>query len=234
MTRVAVVTGAAGAIGSATCLAFERNGWDVIAVDRAPIERVGALRLDVLDVEALTSTLGTVKRADALINNAAIQLFKPLADTTPDEWDEISAVNVRAAFVCVRALLPQLSAAGGAIVNVSSVHAHATSAGAAAYATSKGALMAFTRSAAVELAESSIRVNAVLPGAVESPALRAGLSRSPEARDTLIARTPLKRIGRPDEVAEAILFLADNDRSSFMTGQSLVVDGGALARLSTE
>jgi NAD(P)-dependent dehydrogenase (short-subunit alcohol dehydrogenase family) len=94
--------------------------------------------------------------------------------------------------------------------------------------------MAFTRSAAVELAESSIRVNAVLPGAVESPALRAGLSRSPEARDTLIARTPLKRIGRPDEVAEAILFLADNDRSSFMTGQSLVVDGGALARLSTE
>jgi NAD(P)-dependent dehydrogenase (short-subunit alcohol dehydrogenase family) len=110
----------------------------------------------------------------------------------------------------------------------------------AAYASSKGALVAFTRSAALEFASGGVRVNAVAPGAVDTPMLRQGLLRQStpenldEAMQELARRTPLRRIGSPDEIAQAILFLADNDRSSFITGQTLVIDGGALAHLSTE
>ena len=127
----------------------------------------------------------------------------------------------------------------GAVVNVASVHAFATSAGAAPYAASKGAIVALTRAAALEWAP-DVRVNAVAPGAVDTGMLRQGVQRwaPPEAVDAelerLAARIPLGRIGRPEEIAEAILFLADGRRSSFITGQVLVADGGALARLSTE
>jgi NAD(P)-dependent dehydrogenase (short-subunit alcohol dehydrogenase family) len=131
----------------------------------------------------------------------------------------------------------QLIATRGAVVNVASVHAFATSRNIAAYAASKGGLMAFTRAAALELAPHDVRVNAVLPGAVDTPALRDGLGRSgaaTAAEANLIGRTPLQRIGRPSDIAHAILFLADHQRSSFITGQGLVVDGGALTRLGTE
>jgi NAD(P)-dependent dehydrogenase (short-subunit alcohol dehydrogenase family) len=130
---------------------------------------------------------------------------------------------------------------GGAIVNVSSVHAVATSANIAAYAASKGALLALTRALAIELAPDNIRVNAVLPGAVDTPMLHAGLSRGhvagadlPALMQALSKRTVMGRIGQPTEIGQTILFLADSERSSFMTGQALVVDGGATARLSTE
>jgi NAD(P)-dependent dehydrogenase (short-subunit alcohol dehydrogenase family) len=180
-------------------------------------------------------------RIDALVNNAAMQISKPLVETTPAEWDALMAVNLRAAYLAIRHAYPLLRQAGGAIVNVSSVHAIATSANIAAYAASKGALLALTRALAIELAPDQIRVNAVLPGAVDTPMLRAGLSRGHLAADDvatqldqLAQRTVNGRIGQPAEIAEAILFLADNQRTSFMTGQALVVDGGATARLSTE
>ena len=134
--------------------------------------------------------------------------------------------------------LPLLRERRGAVVNVASVHAIATSAGLAAYAASKGAVVALTRAAALELAPEGIRVNAVLPGAIDTQMLRDGLSRGGPDIDAgmaaLAERTPLGRIGRPQDVAEAVLFLADASRSSFITGQTLVVDGGATARLSTE
>jgi glucose 1-dehydrogenase len=115
----------------------------------------------------------------------------------------------------------------------------ATSRGAAAYATSKAALVGLTRAAAIELAASRIRVNAVLPGAVDTPMLTAGFRRAdPDdetaGRSALESRTPLARVAQPGEIAQAILFLADARRSSFMTGQTMIVDGGATARLSTE
>ena len=120
---------------------------------------------------------------------------------------------------------------------LTSVHAFATSAGSGAYAASKGAVLAFTRAAAIDLAPDNIRVNAVLPGAVDTAMLSEGLNRSDDpkaARSNLEQRTIMGRVGRPEEIAQAILFLADEDRSSFITGQNLIVDGGALARLSTE
>jgi glucose 1-dehydrogenase len=125
-------------------------------------------------------------------------------------------------------------------VNVSSVHAVATSPNVTAYAASKGALLALTRAAAIEMAPFGVRVNAVLPGAVDTPMLRAGVLREDPDADVEVAlkqlaeRTPLRLVGDPSDIAEGILFLADGGRSRFVTGQVLVIDGGATACLSTE
>lgn len=234
MTPVAVVTGAARGIGSATCDVLESYGWEVVAIDREVVDRAHALQVDIGDTEAVAASLESVPRIDALVNNAAVQLYKSLVDTTIAEWDEVAAVNLRGAFACVKACLRQLVEAGGSVVNVASVHAVATSQSIAAYAATKGGLAALTRAAAIELAPLGVRVNAVLPGAVDTPALREGLSRRADAERTLVERTPLGRIGLPREIGEAIAFLIDRDRAAFITGQALAVDGGALARLSTE
>jgi NAD(P)-dependent dehydrogenase (short-subunit alcohol dehydrogenase family) len=237
MTRVAVVTGAAGGIGVATCDLLEEEGWDVVGVDRVQVDRPGALQLDLADVERLVPELEALPQVDALVNNGAMQHFRSLEETTLEEWDAVQAVNLRGSFACLKATQDRLIAAQGAVVNVASVHAVATSRSIAAYAASKGGLLAFTRAAALELAPRGVRVNAVLPGAVDTPALRDGLARTGNAREaerTLIERTPLRRIGAPTDIAHAVSFLVDRRRSAFMTGQALVVDGGALARLGTE
>jgi NAD(P)-dependent dehydrogenase (short-subunit alcohol dehydrogenase family) len=234
MTRVAVVTGAAGGIGAATCDVLREQGWRVIAVDRKPIDHPDAIQLDVSDAEEVASTFASLERVDGLVNNAAIQLKKALVDTSVEEWDDVWASNVRSAFVCLKALVPQLAAGGGSVVNVSSVHASANSSSVTAYAASKGGLVAFTRAAAIELAPTGIRVNAVLPGAVDTPMLREGFAGAKATEARILNRTPLGRLGRPSEIAEAIAFLIDGDRAAFITGQTVVADGGALAQLSTE
>lgn len=249
--RIALVTGVYGGVGRATARSFRDAGWRVVGVDRA----AGGAREEELawfvegDVseplvwEEMRARLeSTAGRLDALINNAAIQVTKPLVDTTPEEWDRVMASNVRSAYLAVRCVHPLLRLSDApAIVNVASVHALATSRNIAAYAASKGALLALTRAMAVELASDGIRVNAVLPGAVDTPMLRAGLERGdlegrgPQERlEALSARITAGRIARPEEIASVILFLADGRRSSYVTGEALVADGGALARLSSE
>ena len=179
---------------------------------------------------------------DAVVNNAAIQIAKPLLETLLEEWDTVMAYNLRSVFLGAKLAYPLLVAAGGgAIVNVSSVHAVATSVNIAAYAASKGGLLALTRAMAIEFARDNIRVNAILPGAVDTPMLRAGLNRGHVGDGTMIDRlenlarkTVNGRVGQPEEIARSIYFLADQTQSSFMTGQALIVDGGATARLSTE
>ena len=249
MKRVALITGVAGGIGEATARIFHETGWLVVGVD----QRLGAdipgvthfVKADLSqprDPElVLKEVMAQEGRLDALINNAAVQICKPVVATTLLEWDRVMAINVRSVFLLAKFFYPLLKARGAAIVNVSSVHALATSVNIAAYAASKGALAALTRAMALEFAGDDIRVNAVLPGAVDTPMLRAGLNRASSPSfdekqhlDHLAARHPLGRVGRPEDIARAILFLADNDQSSFMTGQTLVVDGGATARLSTE
>ncbi len=178
----------------------------------------------------------------AIVNNAAVQIAKPLVETTTEEWDEVMASNLRSIFLACKLAFPLLKSSGnGAIVNVSSVHAVATSANIGAYAASKGGVMALTRAMAIEFAPQNIRVNAILPGAVDTPMLRAGLQRGHVSGGTIVDRlenlarkTVNGRVGQPEEIASAIFFLADNSQSSFMTGQALVVDGGATCRLSTE
>jgi NAD(P)-dependent dehydrogenase (short-subunit alcohol dehydrogenase family) len=175
------------------------------------------------------------------VNNAAIQISNRLVDTTVEEWDATMASNLNSVFLTARLAHPLLKSAQGAIVNVSSVHAIATSVGVAAYATSKGAVTELTREMAMEFAKDGIRVNAVLPGAVDTAMLRSGLDRGhvqggsiQEKLEHLGRKTVLGRVGQPREIAQAILFLADNEQSSYITGEVLVVDGGATARLSTE
>ena len=249
MKRVVVITGVAGGIGSATAETFAGGGWYVVGVDKRQADDLRCVRhfihADISETDAPARILTQVSerhgRLDALVNNAAIQICKPLVETTPEEWDLTMSSNVRSVFLLVRAAYALLKKSGGAIVNVGSVHAVATSAGLSAYAASKGALLALTRAMAIELGKDSIRVNAVLPGAVHTEMLRAGIERDHVQGDTgedlmrtLGARHVMGRVGRPQEIGNAVLFLADNDQSSFMTGQALIVDGGATAKLSTE
>jgi NAD(P)-dependent dehydrogenase (short-subunit alcohol dehydrogenase family) len=250
MKKVVCITGVAGGIGSATVDIFAKAGWQVVGVDIIPkpamLNGLGHyICADLSDPKGIKSIFGKISerigRLDALINNAAVQIVKSLIDTEPDEWDMLMSVNVRGAYLTIKHGFPLLSRHGGCVVNVSSVHAIATSPSMAAYATSKGALVALTRAAALELAPDNIRVNAVLPGAVDTKMLKASLSRGTlsdndtnNRRQSLGLKHALGRIGRPEEIGETILFLADNRRSSFITGQSFIIDGGATSRLSTE
>ena len=246
---VVLVTGVGGGIGSATARAFKQAGWSVAGVDRRADATSPDLDLFVTaDIAIERESRGVfdeletrLGRLDALVNNAAIQIVKRLVDTSPDEWDAVMGINLRAVYLAIRHAHPMLRARGGAVVNIGSVHSVATSAGIAAYVTSKGGLIALTRVAALELAADGIRVNAVLPGATDTSMLRGGLTRgrstdadTDESMRALERRHVLGRVGRPDEIAQAVLFLADSTRSSFIIGQALVVDGGAAARLSTE
>ncbi len=256
MTKTVLITGAAGGIGRATVNLFTEKGWRVIGADRSPLSEVeeGAafpsnglfVQADVSrpeDMEALFEKAQAFTNSlDAVVNNAALQVAKPLIQTTVEEWDAVMAANLRSVFLGVKLAYPLLKAEnGGAIVNISSVHAVQTSANIAAYAASKGGMLALTRALAIEFAADNIRVNAVLPGAVDTPMLRAGLGRGhlgqgnvQERLDNLARKTVNGRVGTPQEIAHAIYFLADNEQSSFMTGQAMIVDGGATARLSTE
>jgi glucose 1-dehydrogenase len=251
-SRTMLITGAAGGIGRATVKLFAELGWRVIGVDRnefgdsfpveglyiqADISDPGVLETIYQEVHDFTSVL------DAVVHNAAVQIAKPLVETTAEEWDLVMASNLRSVFLGAKLAYPLLkkAATGGAIVNVSSVHAVATSANISAYAASKGGILALTRAMAIEFAKDNIRTNAVLPGAVDTPMLRAGLDRGHlggasmhERLENLARKTVNGRIGQPTEIAHAIYFLADNTQSSFMTGQALIIDGGATARLSTE
>ena len=244
-----MITGVAGGIGSATAQTFNDAGWRVIGIARRQEDGLPSvnhfINADISDASQWEQISNEVSihegHIDALINNAAIQLCKPLVETSTEEWDALMASNLRSVDLAVKCTYPLLRVHGGAIVNVGSVHAIATSTNIAAYAASKGGLLALTRALAIELAPDQIRVNAVLPGAVDTPMLRTGLTRGhlkghdvQQLLEDLGGRTVMGRIGQPEEIAQAILFLADMARSSFITGQALIVDGGALARLSTE
>ncbi len=250
-TRTVLITGAAGGIGRAAVALFAEKGWRVIGMDRCECydtfpQGMLFIQTEVSHPEGMDAAFEQVRAfsptLDALVNNAAVQVAKPLVETSAEEWDMVIANNLRPAFLLAKLAYPLFQAAGGgAIVNVSSVHAVQTSANIAAYAASKGGLLALTRAIAIEFAKDNIRVNAVLPGAVDTPMLRAGLDRGHLAGedihsrlDNLARRTVNGRIGTPAEIAQAIYFLADGSQSSFMTGQAMIVDGGATARLSTE
>lgn len=249
--RVVLITGAAGGVGRATVTLFAEKGWRVIGVDRQafgdgfPADGL-FIQSDISKAENIdriySQASGFTHTLDAVVNNAALQITKPLLETTVEEWDLVIASNLRSVFLGAKLAHPLLKAhGGGAFVNVSSVHAVATSMNISAYAASKGGLLALTRAMAIEFALDNIRVNAVLPGAVDTPMLRAGLNRGyaggasmPERLENLARRTVNGRIGTPTEIAHVIYFLADETQSSFMTGQAIIVDGGATARLSTE
>ena len=245
-TKNVLISGVSQGIGQATAELFSSEGWHVVGLDlqKPSHDAVDEFwECDVSDTDTISERVAALQLGGlhALVNNAAYQVCKPIADLALEDWDRTMSVNVRGAFWLMHECAPLLAKKSGSIVNVSSVHAHATSRSICAYATSKGALVALSRSAALDLAPMGIRVNSVLPGAVDTPMLRAGFEREHLAEqddadrfETFEKRHPLGRVARPAEIARAILYLADSSLSPYVTGQSLVVDGGVTARLSTE
>jgi len=242
LSKTVVITGVAGGIGAASAKVFTQAGWKVIGVDvrgAAKAAGVEAITADLgipADVERVAAAVrGAASRVDCLIHCAAVQIAKPLLELSDEEWELTFRTNVIAVVALTRRLAKLLD--GGSITNISSVHARATSPGMAAYVASKGALSALTRAMALELADRGIRVNAILPGAIESDMLRDGLNRGKNpkaARQALVDAAPLKRIGDPRDVAELAFFLADASKAGNITGQEFVCDGGVLARLASE
>jgi NAD(P)-dependent dehydrogenase (short-subunit alcohol dehydrogenase family) len=240
---VAIVTGAAGGIGSAVLRQLRAAGAAVVAEDIAPAvndladDGVATLQADAAEAEtagrAVELALSRFGRLDVVVNNAGRFLLKPLLDTTDDEWDGLMTTNVRSVFVHCRAALPHLiEAANGAIVNASSISGVIGLPAQGAYCATKGAIAQITRQLAIEHAADGVRVNAVAPGAVDTDFVNAALAGAPDiqaARGDIGASHPLGRMATPEEIARVMVFLA-SPQSSFMTGAVVMADGGFTAQ----
>jgi NAD(P)-dependent dehydrogenase (short-subunit alcohol dehydrogenase family) len=247
---VAVVTGSAQGIGRAIAAELHARGARVLMLDRnAPAlasaaeslrgrggPRANSIVVDLADpaqIAALTAKVSSFEsKVDVLVNNAGIEFDLPFAEVTADIFDRVVAVNQQAPFLLTKALEPLFPASGGAIVNISSIHADHAFPNAIPYACSKAALVALTRNLALELAPRHIRVNAICPGYIESPMLDEWLQLSPDPQALLSqvqALHPLGRVGTPCDVASAVAFLA-GPSAAWVTGTVLVVDGGLTIR----
>lgn len=236
--RVAVITGAAGGIGAALVTGFREAGWRVAAVMHdAAGEDAFALDLAQLgDDETPARALAADVRArfdgapiGALVNNAATQRLAPTDALAWDDWRATLAVNLSAPLALTRAFLPDLEAANGCVLNIGSVHAQATKPEFVAYATSKAALHGLTRALAVDLGP-RVRVMCLAPAAIATPMLKAGFDGRPDAYAELEAFHPAGRVGAPQEVCDAALFLV-SPQAGFAHGATFYLDGGILSRL---
>jgi len=237
-----IITGAAQGIGLAMIKKFKHLGWLTIGLD--VIDHMSecdhyfkvnvSKKNEVQNVYQGLSNLG-IPTINALVNNAAIQIEKSLFEYSEDDWDRVINTNLKSVFLMTQTFAPIMR--NGSIINISSVHARATSPGMAPYVASKGGVSALTRALATELGSIGIRVNAILPGAVDTKMLQQGLNRSQDiksAREKLKSASPLKKIGTPDEIACLASFLADSDLAGNITGQEFVCDSGILSRLASE
>jgi len=253
--KIAVVTGAASGIGLACAEELHSHNYKIIGVDiQEPLETSidGVFRLfrivDIAKMDNITQFVAELSKiidhVDVLVNSAGIHCRKPFDSITEIDFDNVISINAKAPFFMTQKLLPlmmQGEYSNRSIVNISSVHSKATTPLLSVYATSKGALSAMTRTMALELASKRIRVNAVLPGAINTPMLQHGFQKLygkpgvsvEQMLNDFGKKLPVRRIGEAVDVAKAVYFLADEE-NSFITGESLVIDGGVLARLSTE
>ena len=249
--KVAVITGAGSGIGRAAALLFAREGARVVAVDRdeesasqvtEDVRATGghaiSFRADVAsqkDAQAvIDKTMAEYGKVNVLFNNAAVASYTSLLDTDETEIDRVFGTNVKSVFFLSQAAIPHMKGQGsGSIINSSSITGIVGAPGMAAYASSKGAIITLTRTMALEHAEDGIRVNCICPASVDTEMLRQAFERAPDpavARAQNIKRHPLGRLATPEDVAYFALFLA-SDESSFVTGGTHVIDGGAsLAR----
>jgi len=244
--KVALVTGGASGIGKATAELFAREGARVAVADYSAggretvqgIQNAGGeaifLSVDVSDsgqvtkmVEAAFQAYG---RIDILFNAAGILHYGTVLETDEQAWHRVLSVNLTGTYLCCRAVIPHMiRQGGGSIINVSSTAgAHDAIPNAVAYVASKGGVTMLTKAMAVDHGRQGVRVNALVPGATDTPMIRKVLT--PEAMAGLAAQHPIGRIGRPEELAQAVLFLASDD-ASFVTGSAMYVDGGQTAKI---
>jgi NAD(P)-dependent dehydrogenase (short-subunit alcohol dehydrogenase family) len=236
--RVAIITGGGSGIGAATARRFAAEGATVALFDRDPesVMKIAAevdghaYALDVRDgdemAEVIDRVAQTVGQVDILVNNAGTGDLRPLHTVDDKLWHRLIDVNLTGTFNATRAVIPyMLETGGGAIVNIASVSGLAPTRNEAAYSAAKAGVIALTKSGALEYGP-TVRVNCVAPGHVRTP-MTAVWEQMPDAFEPIAEAIPLGRIGEPDEIAEAILFLA-SDRAGYITGQTLVVDGGII------
>jgi len=232
----ALVTGAGSGIGEAVARGLHAEGADVLLADvRAESveaiaaelgERATPLTLDVRDEQAVRSAAADL---DVLANVAGIGSTTSAPETALDTWEDVFAVNARGTFLCCKHAIPSMVArGGGSIVNMGSVGGLVGLRNRAAYCASKGAVVALTRALAIDHVADAVRVNAVCPGTVDSPWVRRLVDDLGESLGALRARQPMGRLGTPDEVATAVLYLASDD-AAFVTGTAFVIDGGLTA-----
>ena len=246
--KVALVTGGASGIGRATALTFAREGAKLVIADlnedggqqtvHMITEKGGEaifVRIDVsqaVEVQALISqAVSTYGRLDCAHNNAGISGGGRAltAEYSEDTWHQVIAVNLTGVWFCMRYEIPQMLQQGsGAIVNTASVAGLIGARGLAAYVASKHGVVGLTKTAALEYAQQGIRVNCVCPGVIQTPMTERGLS-DPERRARIIASEPMGRVGTPEEIAEAVIWLC-SDAASFVTGHTMTIDGGYVAQ----
>lgn len=244
--KVALVTGGASGIGKATAELFAREGARVAVADystegaetaRSILAAGGEaifVKTDVSDsgqvARMVDEALKAYGRIDVLFNGAGVLFYGTVLETDEQAWHRVLGINLTGTYLCCRAVLPHMiRQGGGSIINVAStVGAHDACANAVAYVTSKGGVTLFTKAMAIDHAKQGVRVNALVPGATDTPMIRKALS--PEALDSLAASHPIGRLGRPEELAKAVLFLASDD-ASFVTGTAMYVDGGQTAKI---
>jgi NAD(P)-dependent dehydrogenase (short-subunit alcohol dehydrogenase family) len=247
--KVALVTGASSGIGRATAWAFAQNGYTIFIADlqdelgrdaAKECEKEGVrarfIRCDVTDEESVRSLIAAIiadqGRLDAAFNNAGIEGQQaPTGDSSTENFDHVIAVNLRGVFLCMREEIRQMLVQpyGGAIVNCSSVAGLIGLPNIPAYVASKHGVIGLTRTAALEYAQQGVRVNAVCPGAISTPMLDRYMAGVPRGEEAMKATEPVGRIGTPDEIASAVLWLCSSG-ASFTTGQALAVDGGWTAK----
>lgn len=245
--KVAIVTGGSSGIGKATAIAFAREGAKVVVASRREkegqetvkqVQSAGSegffIKTDVskeTDVSAMVEkTIATYGHLDYAFNNAGIeQIPTPLVEQTEETFDQVMDINVKGVWLCMKHQIPQmLVSGGGAIVNMSSIAGMIGAPGLPIYVASKHAVLGLTKSVALEYAKEGIRINAVCPGMIETDLLDRAFANQ-EVKERLIAMHPIGRVGKPEEIAEAVVWLC-SDKASFVTGQSLPLDGGYVAQ----
>ncbi|HET8824179.1 MAG TPA: glucose 1-dehydrogenase [Terriglobales bacterium] len=249
--RVALVSGGAQGIGQAIAALFQKEGACVVILDcdaatgqttakqlsaAGPSLPVCFVEADLRQASQIQQAVTAVQRVhgrlDVLVNNAGIEIEKPLESLTLDDWNRVMEINLRGAFLLAQAAIPLFPASGGAIVNISSIHATHAFPGSIPYACSKAGMVALTRNLALELASRRIRVNCISPGYIDTRLWEQYLRNSADPEGVSQQTTdlhPLGRRGMPSDVSQAALFLA-SDSSEFITGTDLVVDGGLTVR----